>query len=601
VQQQMSVEELHESWLGTDLEQQRQLLHEALLLLESTHPDVPRSVLRCLLSVLLENRENLAGQWLAGVTYFNRDDLQFLGEAEPLGREMHGTVIQFLGRLAFSVGRPFVLVLDQLDLLSTVQQLDEIQRLLFALIDQSENWVVLIGLVGERFKFWEENISQALRGRIGVPDLVDLENFKLPTIEITAIQPADQHLLIQRRLESPSLQKQRALDQIMSASYPFAEKDMGLLMNGKAVYPRHLLAACSERYSQICLEGETLIAVPLLEKVEALLEEAIDQSSTQAELMNPVELGERVRDLIQLLAPEPVNVTLGDLAQQQKDFDGSDFYITSRANTMRLVSSDATGKTFAVLMQKLIAEPEATLLIRNSAARIPTRGEATEPLQTFRSMQHFHPVTKAEAVVLLSLGSVLAALREGNYEHLVTQPPATQENVQLVLRSSERLRQLRVWQVVQKALSGEKLQAKPPKIKTRSDKPANSVVSVQVQSSGSSRPAFMEPLLTTPVVRADRATEPVPPPLPSKPLSNAGKPSAALMNEVKRLLVAERWLELHALQQCLERHGHECEMTQLRDVLLSQLFSAQVMLCPAELLHRDMTQIAIWREDLFFS
>jgi hypothetical protein len=610
VQQQMSIEELHDSWLGTDPNQQRQLLQEAVLLLESTHPGVPRGVLRCLLSVLLEDRENLAGQWLAGVTYFNAEDLEFLGEAEPLGRDMHGTVIQLLGRLSSSAERPFVLVLDQLDLLSTVQQLDEIQRLLFALIDQSENWVVLIGLVGERFKFWEEHLSQALRGRIGVPNLADMESFKLPTIEITAIPTAEKQLLIKRRLESPSLQRQRALDQLGSGSYPFTEKDLDDLSCGGAVYPRHLLAACSERYSQICLEGETLAPVPLLEKVEALLDEAIDQCGAEADLMSPMELGERACDLIQLLAPPPVTVIPGGLLQEQRDFSGNDFHITSQASQLRLVSTDVTGKVLHALVQKLVVESDPTLLIRNAAAPLTARGETTGPLRAFREVKHFHQVTKAEGAVLLALGSVLAALREGNYEHLVTEPEASLENVQLALRSNERLRQLRFWLAAQEALTGKKREQKSAAatIDDEVSREVNTVAEVRVpvvqtvvREVGSATVAgngAAKPKLSAPVLRADRATEPVPPPRTNAVPSQPEELSQQCIASTQSLLAVERWLELHHLQSRLKEQGHSCDLVQLRELLLSPVFVNKVNLCPAEQLHRDMTQIVIWKENL---
>ena len=57
--------------------------------------------------------------------------------------------------------------------------------------------------------------------------------------------------------------------------------------------------------------------------------------------------------------------------------------------------------------------------------------------------------------MLVALGTVLAALREKNYDSLLTEPAPTHENVMQVLRESGRLRSLRVWAAVLAAMAGK--------------------------------------------------------------------------------------------------------------------------------------------------
>jgi len=57
---------------------------------------------------------------------------------------------------------------------------------------------------------------------------------------------------------------------------------------------------------------------------------------------------------------------------------------------------------------------------------------------------------------------MLASLREGNYDSLLTEPPATKEHVTAALRQSGRLRSLGVWRSVQQALAGKPAPAFPP-------------------------------------------------------------------------------------------------------------------------------------------
>ena len=592
-QEGLTLEQLHESWSGISLDEQKELVHDAMLLLEAEHPMVSRGVLRCLLNVLRDDKESLAAHWLAGTSYLADADLKYLGEPEPMGQELHGPTIHLLGKLAAMADRPFVLVLDQLDLVTSSQQLDEFQRLLFALIDQSENWVVFIGLVGDRFRFWEENLNQAMRGRLGTPVAGQPDVFTLPVIDVTPILSADKEVLIRRRLASPALQRRRAEDAQTSTLFPLREEDLGMLTSGGAVYARHLLAASSERFAQSVLEDGKTNRVPLAEKLDALLEEAADQCQGEVVSLSAIELGERVRELVEVLSDPAPRLSPGTLREAVRSFDGADLMAEFPHKKLRLVSSDATRRQFISVLQHLLQEPGTALLLRSTAALVS--GQVTSELMAqFKARHHFHSVTTAEAAILTGLGSVLASLREGNYDSLLTDPPATKEHVIASLRQSSRLRSLRVWQAVQEALEGKAAPLFPPapEIAPKGLKPA---------INGLSLPPPMPAPLEVPAIPAfqtapppnDGAVKEVEKPLSPAPLSKDAQET------VQVLLKTERWMDLRRLQRRLAELGCECSLDSLRYALrISPLAESAMLhpLDPTDIGHGP--QIVLWHESL---
>ena len=593
-QEGLSLEQLHESWSSIPLEEQKTLLHDAMLLLEAEHPMVSRGVLRCLLNVLRDDKESLAAHWLAGTSYLTDADLKYLGEPEPMGQELHGPTIHLLGKLAAMADRPFVLVLDQLDLVTSSQQLDEFQRLLFALIDQSENWVVFIGLVGERFRFWEENLNQAMRGRLGTPVAGQPDLFTLPVIDVTPILAADKEVLIRRRLASPALQRRRAEDAQSSTLFPLREEDLGALISGGAVYARHLLAASSERFSESVQEDGKFNRVPLAEKVDALLQEACDQTRDEVFSLSAVELGERVRELVEVLSDPAPKLSPGGLREAVRSFDGADQVADFAGRKLRLVSSEATRRQFISVLQVLLLDAGSVLLLRSTAALVS--GQVTTELMTqFKARHHFHTITTAEATMLAGLGCMLASLREGNYDSLLTEPPATKENVMAVLKQSGRLRSLGVWLSVQQALAGKPTPAFPPAPEI-------------------ALPKLAEPVpqpLPAPTVAVSKA----PPPPPSFPLpvplpqptkakeAVVEMPPASLSKEAREtvevLLKTERWMDLRRLQRRLAELGCVCSLESLRYALRIAPLAESAMLHPLDPDDAaEGPQIVLWHESV---
>lgn len=611
VEQEMSLAGLHEAWAGISLESQKELIHQAVQLLEAEHPMVPRSVLRCLLNVLREDKQHLAAQWLSGAAYLTDNELKFLGVSEPLARGEVGLVIQLFGKLAAQAGSPAVLVLDQLDLISSPPQFDEMQRLLFSLIDQSENWVVLIGLVAERFAMWDAALSQALRGRIGSPDANAPLGFRLPVIDMLPIANEQKKLLLTCRLEAPALVALRKKDGITSAIHPLLEEDITRLTSGGAIFPRHLLAAAAELYemraagkaatpaaaavvpaAQVTApappaavktpaassppapppvaksaapavtpplakppppsvnavvadsdDKDTAVAVavtavtsaavasaadskpaspapvtpaitkiPLAEKIDSLLQTAVDGAKADSEVPSAIDLGERVRDVIELMVAPPVTITEGDIRKTYENFDGADRWFEWGGGKVRIVTSDSMRGSFIAVLERLKDACCDTLLLRHAVA--PVSGQLTlELLNAFKAKNIFHHIPASESAVLSALGRVLASQREGSYDQLATEPPATRDNVLAALRNHPLLRGLRLWQMIQKTHAPK--QTKPAAI---APPPASVLSSI-------ARPSTVAVVKPPPVPTASKPAAP-PPPAPAQPVSASVPPPA---------------------------------------------------------------------------
>ena len=566
VEQDFTFPQLHEAWAEINLETRKEMIHQAVQLLEAEHPMVPRSVLRCLLSVLRDDKEHLAAQWLSGAAYLTENELKYLGVPEPLARSEMAVVIQLFGKLASQAGSPVVLVLDQLDLVVTQPQLDEMQRLLFALIDQSENWVVLIGLVVERFAAWDAALSQALRGRVGVPDSNAPLGFRLPVIDMLPIANEQKRLLLNCRLETPALIEQRQKDGISSSIHPLLEEDVARLTAGGAIFPRHLLAAAAEAYAMRTMQSAlppeivavvaaqpvpppvpsppvsapvvpvavaaveapkvepVVAAIPvptavppppslpapaalavsktsLADKVDALLQQAVTAAKVETVSPSAIDLGERTRDLIELMVAPPVTINEGDIRKTYDNFDGSDRWFEWGGGKVRIVTTDAMRGSFIAVLERIKEAGGDTLLLRNDIA--PVSGQLTmELLNSFKAKNTFHHLPAAEAAILSALGRLLAAQREGSYDQLATEPPATKDNVLAALRAHPLLRGLRLWNMIQTVHAPKQAPPGPPQ---------SSVLSSIIRPSGV--PAVKPPV--TPVATPPVGLGAIPPTVPS--------------------------------------------------------------------------------------
>lgn len=101
-------------------------------------PDIARG----LVYVLHPEKSPIAFRWLSGSTNLFDEELKAIEQKEPLQEETALPLLTLLGKANTLTRTPIVLVLDQLDLMTTKDLIDEFQRLLFSLIDTSKNWYV---------------------------------------------------------------------------------------------------------------------------------------------------------------------------------------------------------------------------------------------------------------------------------------------------------------------------------------------------------------------------------------------------------------------------------------------------------------------------
>ena len=328
--------------------------------------------------------------------------------------------------------------------------------------------------------------------------------------------------------------------------------------------------------------------------MDAILEEAADQSREDVTPLSAIELGERVRELLEVLSSPAPTLALGTLREVVRGFDGTDQMADFAGKKLRLVASDSTRRQFISVLQHLLQETTPTLLLRSAAALVS--GQVTTELMTqFKARHFFHSITTSEAALLAGLGSVLASLGEGNYDSLLTEPPATKEHVLAVLRDSGRLRSLRVWQAVQEALAGKPVPEFPP---------------APVLAAG---PPVVVPL-PVPKPMDLPAPAPVDMPLQVPPLP-AMAPSALVLSAIAKsrpaplskntqetvevLLKTERWMEVRRLHRRLEELGCVCSLESLRYALRIAPLAEFAMLHPLDPTDAgEGPQIVLWHESV---
>jgi len=194
---------------------------------------------------------------------------------------------------------------------------------------------------------------------------------------------------------------------------------------------------------------QSVAKTSLAAKVDALLQQAVAAAKDETTPPGPIDLGERARDLIQLMVAPPVTISEGDIRKTYDNFDGSDRWFEWGGGRVRIVTSDAMRGSFIAVLERLKEAAGDTLLLRNYFA--PVSGQLTmELLNTFKAKNTFHHIPASEAAILVALGSMLAAQREGSYDQLATEPPSTKDNVLAALREHSLLRGLRFWEMIQK-------------------------------------------------------------------------------------------------------------------------------------------------------
>jgi hypothetical protein len=432
---------------------------------------------------------------------------------------------------------------------------------------------------------WDASLTQALRGRVGVPDSNAPLGFRLPVVDMLPIANEQKRLLAQLPARSPGSHSHSGRRTAsLQTIHPLLDEDIARLTAGGAIFPRHLLAAAAEVFATRTLEvpqtqvpkevvatpaeaapvvvttpppvsapateetapvavrvveetkdapvaasaslpaplpsspsippppTASVIATqtPLAEKIDALLRQAVDTAKKDTSAASAIDLGERARDLIELMVAPPVTISEGDIPKSYDNFDGTDRWFEWGGGKVRIVTSDAMRGSLIAVLERLQDASGDTLLLRHAVA--PVSGQLTmELLNTFKAKNTFHHTAGSESAVLAALGHVLAAQREGSYDQLATEPPATKDNVLAALRNHPLLRGLRLWELIQKLHAPKQAPQTPP--------PPSVLASIVNPAAKPSAASVVKP---PPVPGA----KPPPPPLPS---TAAAKPASSVV------------------------------------------------------------------------
>lgn len=131
-----------------------------------------------------------------------------------------------------------MLVLDQLDQMTTKERVEAFEEVLFKLLDHSSNWYVIISLLDPVYEKWWGYLSEAMKRRLkfsgqGAPSLVQLQ-------PITQFE--DKRDLILRRLVGDlALKELREKHRIESNVYPLASDEINRLAGRGQRFPGDLL------------------------------------------------------------------------------------------------------------------------------------------------------------------------------------------------------------------------------------------------------------------------------------------------------------------------------------------------------------------------
>ncbi|MFT5468062.1 MAG: hypothetical protein ACI8UO_003170 [Verrucomicrobiales bacterium] len=559
--------EAHDYWEALDLEEKRDFMAEILdYLVRKRQYD--ESLIQVLLHVLDDELERVALRWLSGSSNLSDAELESIGQREPLDEEGAYKLLQRLGSITAPSNRPIILVLDQLDEMVEPSHIAQFERLLTGLTDGSQNWLVIISLIQNKFGIWQEKLSAATKSRLAAPG----PNEALPIIELMAVtDPEQKREIVRSRLNTPGLMTARAEQEIHDPLFPLAAADIDELAAGEPVYPRKLLRMAREIYHKRC-ESSATGARPISDLIEALF---LDARAEISELPEPNTsfLADRIREAIaagckarKLGIPA---VQDGPLQRSGKA-RGTDRIYELDDQKLRILGHDRHGgRAFPEFMKQAVEADAGSLLVRDG--RVPVRGKAgQELLEEYELTGIFLHLTEGEIRDLHALGKVMADLREGALSDLQSTPPPTAD---LVIEALGKLAKVAKHRVVTQALRvlhpGPVQPPRPalsPIIGSRAERPA-------AAANGDSK-------------------------LPSETSLPIAVPAPeGLVEAVTEVLRAEQWVSLERLQHRLQKDsGRPVALAQLRNVLDSPPLSEHLSCYPDDLSRKTDVHILIWNE-----
>jgi hypothetical protein len=431
-------------------------------------------ILKVFLQMLDPALEMEALSWLQGKDYLDDTDLQRLGVNAPLDGEDVFHVFRFLCEVS-GPSRPIILILDQLDTVTSKESLQVIERIMFDFIDNGVNCYWIISLLPEKFALWKSHLSPAIWSRIGrhnprtglsePPATLLSPLFDLPEIR----------KLIEVRLQTKALNDLRKKEN-KPPLYPFTAEKIDLLAGRcKGLYARTVLSEASNAYALLCKassaespsknraaassDGLTSETHPQTLPLDKLVSETLDKLVSQAEgadgasSPDAVERDARVRDIISLWLPD-TQFSQGPCHAMRR-FRGTDTIISHpSAPPLRVICYDGCTRSLLTILQNLVTQScEHLLLLRD--ARIKPPGRTTQTAQCLAdfqkkggSYQQIHAQTRC---ALAAMGSFLASVREDDFRDWNCSPAPDWEQL------THSLKQHAVWRNPLAAHLGERL------------------------------------------------------------------------------------------------------------------------------------------------
>lgn len=563
--------EAHDYWESLDLDEKRGFMAEILdyLVLKRQYDE---SLIQVLLLVLDDELERVALRWLSGSSNLSDSELESIGQMEPLDEEGAYRLLQRLGSITAPSNRPIILVLDQLDEMVEDHQIAQFERLITGLTDGSQNWLVVISLIQNKFGIWNEHLSAATKSRISTGP-----SEAMPILELMAVSdPEQKKEIVCSRLNTPGLLTARAEQEIHDPLYPLTAADIDQLADGEPVYPRKLLRMAREIYHERC-ESSATGPRPLRDLVEGLFLDARAEIHDLPE-PNTSFLADRIREAIAAgcqarSLPIPADQD-GPLQRGGGKSKGADRIYEVQDQQLRILGHDKHGgRAFPEFMKQAVEADAGALLIRDG--RVPVRGKAgQELLEEFELTGVFLHLSEEEIRDLHALGKVMADLREGALGDLQSNPAPTPDSVREALGQLSQIAQHRVvTQSLRVLFPGPAPKPRP---------------ALRPVIGASAEPAAAAPSLVgeggSDQSLGDAA--PVAAPVPD-----------GLVDAVTEVLRNEQWLSIERLQHRLQQDtGRPVALAQLRSVLDSPPLSDHLTCYPDDLSRKTDVHILIWNE-----
>jgi hypothetical protein len=426
----LSPEKIHGFWKTISRAKYPKIQSHFIQALANVPPlGIPAHVGHVLFQILDDEKRDLAGSWLSGIQNLSEDELKCLGIPAPLADDEISEMMKHLGHLSFGAG-PIVLLIDQLDGLAREDQILEIESLMIDLNDASRNWYVIISLIEERFNLWISTLSEPFKGKFGA---VTGASVGLVTAELSGLSEEQRRQLIMARLGTSGLISQRTSDGIVDPCYPLSKAAIQELTCSDISNPRMLIQKALQTYVS-AVSGSGQVRKPtLLDFVEQRFADLRVELREEDLAVDTASVADRIEELFAILwfvrVNSPLTGTDGSLYKDLPNFEGADRVLTCGETQVRLVCYDVQQKNkFPSVLNKILKAPPTTILVRDGRVRISGRATA-EKLDLFQKDKRFFHLSLDQIKNLHTLGSLLAKMREGEFDNEETEPRPTERGV----------------------------------------------------------------------------------------------------------------------------------------------------------------------------